>query len=203
MSASYPGSIKTFTTRNNGDTIQPSHVNDLQDEVNAIETEILSGGVTLTSGRIAFPATQVASANANTLDDYAEGTHAAALTFGGASVGITYAINSIRYVKIGRQVSLAGRVSLTSKGTSTGAAAISLPFTAENQVAGVGGTLPVGIWSGMNTAITFMSLAVGNNATFALLWGTGVASTASGALNDANFTNTSDLTFGGVYLASS
>jgi hypothetical protein len=34
---SFPGAVKTFTTRNAGDTIQPSHVNDLQDEVNAIE----------------------------------------------------------------------------------------------------------------------------------------------------------------------
>jgi hypothetical protein len=41
MSASYPGSAKTFISRNAGDVIQPAHVNDLQDEVNAIETALL------------------------------------------------------------------------------------------------------------------------------------------------------------------
>lgn len=42
MAASYPGSAKTFTARNNGDIIQATHVGDLQDEVNAIETGLLN-----------------------------------------------------------------------------------------------------------------------------------------------------------------
>ena len=41
--SSYPTSIKSFTTRLTGDTIAPSHMNDVQDEVNAIETELLAG----------------------------------------------------------------------------------------------------------------------------------------------------------------
>jgi len=47
--ASYPGAVKTFTTRNAGDVIQPSHVNDLQDEVNAIEAGLLQGSAPLNS----------------------------------------------------------------------------------------------------------------------------------------------------------
>lgn len=43
MSASYPTSVKTFVSRNAGDVIQPAHTNDLQDEVNAIETGLKSG----------------------------------------------------------------------------------------------------------------------------------------------------------------
>lgn len=39
----YPGSITTFGTKNAGDTIQPAHVNDLQTEVTALETGLLSG----------------------------------------------------------------------------------------------------------------------------------------------------------------
>src|SRR5438093_12834557 len=42
MPASFPTSAKTFTSRNSGDVIQPAHVNDLQDEVNAIETGLLN-----------------------------------------------------------------------------------------------------------------------------------------------------------------
>ena len=38
MAASYPSSIKSFTTKATDDTIQPADVNDLQDEVNAIES---------------------------------------------------------------------------------------------------------------------------------------------------------------------
>jgi hypothetical protein len=52
-----------------------------------------------TSGQIQFPATQNASANANTLDDYEEGTFTPTI-----AAGITtpsYAVNSARYVKTG------------------------------------------------------------------------------------------------------
>lgn len=41
--ASYPTSPKAFTTKNTGDVIQAAHVNDLQDEVTAIETGLLTG----------------------------------------------------------------------------------------------------------------------------------------------------------------
>jgi len=47
--ASYPGAVKSFTTRNAGDVIQPSHTNDLQDEVNAIESGLLQGTAPLNS----------------------------------------------------------------------------------------------------------------------------------------------------------
>lgn len=43
--ASYPTSVKTFTTRLAGDTIQPGHMNDVQDEINAIETDLLAAEV--------------------------------------------------------------------------------------------------------------------------------------------------------------
>ena len=41
MPASYPTSIKSFTTKSAGEAIQPGHVNDLQDEVTAVETDLL------------------------------------------------------------------------------------------------------------------------------------------------------------------
>lgn len=43
MAASYPTAVKAFATRNTGDTIQAAHVNDLQDEVTAIENALLNG----------------------------------------------------------------------------------------------------------------------------------------------------------------
>jgi hypothetical protein len=41
--ASYPTSVKTFTTKASNDVIQPAHINDLQDEVVAIEGALLNG----------------------------------------------------------------------------------------------------------------------------------------------------------------
>jgi microcystin-dependent protein len=43
MPASYPGSVKSFTTKVDGETIEEDHVNDLQLEVAAIETDLLAG----------------------------------------------------------------------------------------------------------------------------------------------------------------
>jgi hypothetical protein len=48
MAASYPTSIKSFTTRVAGDLIQPGHVNDLEDEVTAIETDLLKAWTVFT-----------------------------------------------------------------------------------------------------------------------------------------------------------
>lgn len=47
--ASYPGAVKSFVSRNAGDVIQPAHINDLQDEVNAIEAGLLNGTAPLNS----------------------------------------------------------------------------------------------------------------------------------------------------------
>ena len=73
------------------------------------------------------------TAAANALDDYEEGTWTMGVSFGGASVGVTYAANTGTYTKIGRQVTVNGLLTLSSKGSSTGSAAITgLPFTVPN-----------------------------------------------------------------------
>ncbi len=58
----------------------------------------------LTGGQIAFPATQNASADAHTLDDYEEGTWTPDLQFGSAKVGLTYSNNNGLYTRIGNIV---------------------------------------------------------------------------------------------------
>jgi len=54
MSASYPGAVKTFAVRNNGDTIQAAHIDDLQDEVTAIETGLLTGTAPISASNASF-----------------------------------------------------------------------------------------------------------------------------------------------------
>lgn len=69
-------------------------------------TTIGVGGATpaTTGAGITFPATQSASSNANTLDDYEEGTWTPTLSFSSGSVTYTTRLGS--YVKVGRVVTL-------------------------------------------------------------------------------------------------
>jgi hypothetical protein len=94
---------------------------------------VLQGGNTSASGvGVAFPATQVASSDANTLDDYEEGTWTPGIAFGGASVGVTYntSFTGGTYTKIGNTMYVRGYLVLTNNGTSTGDATITgLPAT--------------------------------------------------------------------------
>lgn len=95
----------------------------------AFTTLSATGLITATGGQISFPATQNASADANVLDDYEEGDWTPVLSFGGGTTGITYGTQVGRYTKIGRMVSLSFRLTLTSKGSSTGVAVITgVPF---------------------------------------------------------------------------
>ncbi len=65
----------------------------------------LQGATSTTGCGIAFPATQVTSTNANTLDDYEEGTWLPTFTTAGtAFTSITYDIQNGSYVKIGSYV---------------------------------------------------------------------------------------------------
>ena len=57
--ASYPGSVKSFTTKNTSDIIQAAHVNELQDEVNAIEAGLLNGTARLNSSHSTLVALSV------------------------------------------------------------------------------------------------------------------------------------------------
>jgi hypothetical protein len=83
---------------------------------------------------ITFPATQSASSDANTLDDYEQGTFTPVMAFGGASVALTYNGRDGYYTKIGNTVMITGWIYVDSKGTSTGSATIDgLPFAAANK----------------------------------------------------------------------
>ena len=92
---------------------------------------ILAGGSTSANGTgITFPATQSASSDANTLDDYEEGTWTPAFAFGGGTTGMTYSVQSGKYTKVGNSVTCTGRIVFSNKGSSTGNATITgLPFT--------------------------------------------------------------------------
>jgi hypothetical protein len=91
-----------------------------------IASAVSGGGVLQVSNGITFPATQSASSNANTLDDYEEGTFTPALA--GGYTGITYLAQDGWYRKVGSVVVVSARIlfSGTADGNPIG---IGCPFT--------------------------------------------------------------------------
>jgi hypothetical protein len=91
------------------------------------------GNTAPTSGLgIAFPATQSSSSDANTLDDYEEGTYTAVINpSSSGSITLTTSEKTLSYTKIGRMVSVNGYISVNSSSSPTGSSiTLNLPFTA-------------------------------------------------------------------------
>jgi len=95
-----------------------------------VATTIGVGGATPanTGAGITFPATQSASTNANTLDDYEEGSWTPAVSFAGSAA----TLDSVQttYRKIGGFVFCAWNFRITNKGSGSGAIEIAgFPFS--------------------------------------------------------------------------
>ena len=67
MAASYPGAAKSFSARAAGQTISAAHVNDLQDEVAAIESGLLNGTALLNSSAATVATLQSGASTLTTL----------------------------------------------------------------------------------------------------------------------------------------
>jgi hypothetical protein len=163
---------------------------------NTIVSQRFSGLIDIPTGQLQFPATANPSSDANTLDDYEEGTWTPTLTFGNLAVGMTYANRSGTYCKVGRQVSLVGTFALSAKGSSTGTARLGgLPFTSMAQD---GGSFIAGYTANLSTITGAVMGTLGASATTANLTnGNGNPSN----LSDTNFANNSQINFAGTYHA--
>jgi hypothetical protein len=94
---------------------------------------VVVSGTTPSLNGITFPATQVASAGANTLDDYEEGSWTPVYNQEGGNPTVTYDGTFGVYRKIGSLVWVAGRIATTSVTGGSGVVSIAgLPFTVEN-----------------------------------------------------------------------
>lgn len=104
---------------------------------------LVDGSINLQGGQLIFPATQNASSDANTLDDYAEGTYTPVVSFSTPGTSsFTYATQSGRYTKIGRLVHVAVSLTFTpTVGTGSGTVQISLPFTPTSSTPRSGGVV--------------------------------------------------------------
>ena len=133
---------------------------------------VLAGGNTAANGvGITFPATQSASSDANTLDDYEEGTWTPIIGGIGGQSGQSYGGGQEgHYTKIGRVVTVSFRVVLSVKGTITGDVAIGgLPFTSQNSITYGSG---VTIWATLATNWNYIYLSIVPNTTYARVDGT-------------------------------
>jgi hypothetical protein len=98
--------------------------------VSAGNTFALQGSVGSVSGTgITFPATQSASTDVNTLDDYEEGTWTPAYSVASGSIAANSSTSG-KYTKIGRVVYIWGYISYESNSGASGTVTITgLPFT--------------------------------------------------------------------------
>ena len=111
-----------------------------------LTTPTTSGILTLGAG-IAFPATQVSSADANTLDDYEEGTWTATVSPSTSGSITLDGDNTLFYTKVGRVVTVSGRLDVQSVSSPTGELRITLPFTVANAGQTASSSCSVFIWS--------------------------------------------------------
>jgi hypothetical protein len=136
-------------------------------------------------------------AAANALDDYEEGTWTMGVSFGGASVDVTYANNTGTYTKVGRKVTVNGYLGLSSKGSSTGAAVITgLPFAIPNVL---GNYAAASVYLD-KVAFANQYQAIGNINTANVGFSEITEAGAVSALNDADFANNSEIIINFTYL---
>ncbi len=84
------------------------------------------------AGQIQFPASQNASANANTLDDYEEGSWTPSIS------GTTFSTAVGRYVKVGRVCTVSFLLNGSSSAVSGNIGISGLPFAGDNPPSGYG-----------------------------------------------------------------
>jgi hypothetical protein len=161
MRTSLASSGSTFVQFENSSGTVQGFISAATTTTTSYNTASTSGtGAQLNASGITFPATQVASADANTLDDYEEGTWTPTYSGFNAVGAVTVTGN---YVKIGRKVFLTATFSAaTSFTTSTGGGSYmnGLPFTPASGSVGYSATA----WGdgNANTSLGTQLFAYGN-----------------------------------------
>jgi hypothetical protein len=148
---------------------------------------------------ISFPATQSASSDANTLDDYEEGTWTPAFQGSTSSSGQTYNYQYGYYIKIGKMVFVRCDVNLTTAGTNTGTYAYLTGFP----FAGAGSAIqfaPVaGYYANFGTASATVSLEMDAGSTFGYLMYTNTGAGSQTFASASFIGNNCRLVFQGCY----
>lgn len=151
------------------------------------------------NSNVKFPATQVPSADANTLDDYEEGTFTPALSGSVTAGDTTYTAQQGFYTKTGREVSFRGRIVVNVQGTLGGQVSLTgLPLTTSS-LAGSYGAINLSFATSMAiTAGTSLGGFISLGATTATIrvWDDVLGMTP---LDDTELTDGAELVFSGSY----
>lgn len=140
-----------------------------------------------------FPNIDVAAQDV--LDHYQERTSdLPGIAFGGTSVGVVYGARSMRSVRIGGVVIVSGSITLSNKGSSTGAATITgLPVNAS-----IGGAISIGYYANLASAFASPPMGLAGGSGVINLYKAGAATAA--AMTDADFTDTTRIDFSVSYM---
>ena len=123
---------RTITLPDTTGTLATTNINSFTND-----TTITSGDLIFATAGKGVCLGVTTNTDANTLDDYEEGTFSPRLQFDGATTGITYSsgYDTGWYTKIGNLVNFGFTMVLSSKGSATGGAQLSgLPFSLNNIV---------------------------------------------------------------------
>jgi len=126
--------------------------------------------------------------------------YAPVLSFGGASTGITYSNQTAFVITIGNLILTWIFISLTSKGSATGIAAVDLGVVVNMSLPG-SGTLPMGSMSTHQVTFTGVPTPVPQPNQAVLNFVDSVSGANIAFLTDANFSNTSRLACFVIYTA--
>jgi len=155
------------------------------------QTLALDSAVPNSGTGITFPATQSASTDANTLDDYEEGTWTP--TLGGTA---TYSFQGGSYTKVGRLVTAQGWLIVSSIGTGATNNVSGLPFTCISQTVGIGGS--VGYFDNLNNNVVFITPEVAPSGT-TIVFNTLAAAGSITSYNTSLWKNSTRLSFVNTY----
>jgi hypothetical protein len=153
------------------------------------QTLALDSAVPNAGTGITFPATQSASSDANTLDDYEEGTWTP--TIGGTA---TYTFQVGQYTKIGNLVYINGFIIVNVIGTGATTSITGLPFTPANPT-GNDAELSIGYFSGLATNVVWIGGYIDVNA----IQITSLTAAAATAGSSAIFQNSARIDFSCCY----
>lgn len=175
--------FKSFTVADALSAVSGGTVNGAVTVTGALAASTLKATTTIgvgaatpsTSGAgITFPVAQSASTNANTLDDYEEGTWT---PVDGSGASLSFTVTEARYTKIGRMVQCFAQIAYPSTANTNQAKISGLPFTMETTVGGAYGAFTVyttepvaSTWLNLSNTATSVAYSLGGgnatNATF-------------------------------------
>jgi hypothetical protein len=157
---------------------------------------LVSAGTSTLPTWSATPAvTSVTLGGGTALANYVQSTFTPTIQFGGAAVGVTYTTQTGTYTRVGNIVFFSIILTLSNKGSSTGAAAIAgLPIATGTVTFG---SIPYE--TNLTFTATYTNAYWTTSASTLVLYQFGAVPGANTALDDTNFGNTTDLRFSGTY----